>query len=174
MKKITKYKSFFTDEFFNEIQDYVNNILKTKSSLFATSLSWDQNLVKTSSLIARYELLQDDIEIYTKIKKEIEKNISYYVSTCTIHVLPHSSYITWHNDSHHDAALTIYLNDNWNENWGGFLMYEDDDIIKAIKPEKNLAVLQENHVNHCVTTVNIGANYRISLQLFLDKKKSIL
>lgn len=173
-KKITKFESLFSEELYLEVKEYVDDLFKTKSTLFTTNLFWDRDLKNTSTMIARYDFEKNDIEIYKKIKTEIEKRIPYYVNTCVLHVLPNLSYITWHSDPHYKAALTVYLNENWDNDWGGFLMYEEDNIIKAIKPEKNLAILQENHISHCVTTVNIGADYRLSLQFFLDNKKNIL
>ena len=70
--------------------------------------------------------------------------------------------------------LTIYLNEKWEDNWGGYLMYEDGNEIKAIKPEKNLGVLQKTPLMHCVTTTNIGAEYRMSLQFFMNKNKNVI
>ena len=53
-------------------------------------------------------------------------------------------------------------------------MHEENDEIKAIKPEYNLAVLQENGVSHCVSTLNVDADIRISMQVFLLKNKRLL
>jgi len=54
-------------------------------------------------------------------------------------------------------------------------MYKDDENISAIKPAKNLGVLQKTPINHCVSTINIGADYRVSLQFFLtDEKKNLM
>ena len=175
MEKVKKYNDFFSEELYSEIKTYVDKIMKDKKTSFTTSLSWQKELQSTSTLIARYDFEKDDIEIFKKIRREIEKKIPYYVTQGVLHVFPNLSYITWHPDMHCKAAFTVYLNEEWDSNWGGYLMYEENDEIKSIKPEKNLGVLQVTPVNHCVTTVNIGADYRISLQFFLtNEKKNIV
>jgi Rps23 Pro-64 3,4-dihydroxylase Tpa1-like proline 4-hydroxylase len=174
MSNVIKYPSFFSEDLYNEIKNYIDKLIKDKKASFNTNLAWDNELVSTSGLIARYEFEKEDIEMQKKIKKELEGKIPYFISKTVIHLLPPLSYITWHNDPHCKAALSIYLNEEWNSNWGGFLMYEEDENIYAIKPEKNLAVLQKTPLNHCVSTVNIGADYRVSLQFFLTNEKKTM
>ena len=175
MKNVTKYDSFFTDDLYKEITEYIKSIIKDKSTLFNTSLAWQDSLKGNSGLIARYEFGKNDMEILRKIKIESQKKIPYIISNVVLHLMPPLSYITWHDDSHVTAALTIYLNEIWDYDWGGYLMYKENNKIQAIKPEKNLGLLQITPVNHCVSTVNIGADYRISLQFFLtDEKKSLM
>ena len=77
------------------------------------------------------------------------------------------SYIPWHNDHHVNGALTVYLNNYWDINWGGYFMYKNqNNEINAIKPETNLGVLQLEGVEHSVSTVNVNAENRITLQTF--------
>jgi hypothetical protein len=82
--------------------------------------------------------------------------------------------VSRHTDSSFPNTYTILVNCNkfWDEDWGGYLMYENDnEQIECIKPKKNLGVLQQNNVKHCVSTINIGSEMRISLQIFLEKEK---
>ena len=174
MSKVEKYESFFTDETYTAVKNYIDNLIKNKSNSFTTSLSWEYGLKKSSALIGRYDFEKDDLPMFSKIKKEIESKIPFYVKSGVFHIFPNLSYIAWHSDPHCKAALTIYLNENWDEDWGGYLMYEENNEIKAVKPEKNLGVLQETPVNHSVSCINIGADYRISLQFFLTDKKKLM
>ena len=170
---VTQYKNILSDELYIELVEYVNKLIKDKPNNFTTSnLIWEENLRGNSTPISRYVFDKRDDDIAVKIKKEIEDKTEYFVENFCLHLWPNLSYITWHNDNHVKAALTLYLNENWNDNWGGFLMYLDttDTTIKAIKPEKNMGLLQENSVSHSVTTINIGADMRISLQFFLKEK----
>ena len=172
---ITRYDSFFSEEVFLDIKKHINDLMTNKSTAFMTSMSWQDGLKGNSGLIARYSFDSSDIGIYKSIRKEIESKTHFFVNTGVIHILPPLSYITWHSDPHCKAALTIYLNDKWNDDWGGYLMYNEKDEIKAIKPERNLGVLQQTPVNHCVSTVNVGADNRVSLQFFLtDVKKNMV
>ena len=116
-----------------ERKKYVDELLTNKSTAFLTSMSWQDGLKGSSGLIARYSFDSSDLSIYKNVRKEIEKKVPFFVNTGVIHILPPLSYITWHSDPHCKAALTIYLNDTWNEDWGGYLMYKENDEIKAIK-----------------------------------------
>jgi Rps23 Pro-64 3,4-dihydroxylase Tpa1-like proline 4-hydroxylase len=171
---VTKYTDILSEELYVELMEYINKLIKDRSNRFSTStLIWKEYLKGNSAPISRYDFLEEtDAVIVSKVGKEVEHKTGYLIEGFCLHLWPNLSYITWHNDGHVKAALTLYLNENWDKNWGGFLMYEDttDNTIKAIKPEKNMGLLQENSVVHSVTTINIGADVRISLQFFLKEK----
>jgi len=171
---VTKYTDILSDELYVELVEYINKLIKDRSNRFTTStLIWQEYLKGNSTPISRYDFFDTrDDAIVSKLRKEVEDKTGYLIESFCLHLWPNLSYITWHNDAHVKAALTLYLNENWDENWGGFLMYMDttDNTIKAIKPEKNMGLLQENGVVHSVTTINIGADMRISLQFFLKGK----
>lgn len=168
---VTKYKNILSEELYIELVEYINTLIKDKPHKFGTTnLLWENGLIENSASIVRYDFDISDILINKKIRKEIENKIPYMVKGFCLHLWPNLSYITWHNDYHVKGALTIYLNEKWDANWGGYLMYKENSEIKAIKPERNLGVLQENNVEHSVTTINIGAEQRISLQFFLEEK----
>lgn len=172
---VTTYENLLSDDLFSETLEYTKLLMIDKKDKFTSSLlNWDDSLKGNSVPILRYQFDLLDTTLMFKIKNEIEKKINYSFLGGALHLWPNSSYITWHNDYHADAALTIYLNEKWDKNWGGYLMYENGDKIEAIKPQKNLGVLQENRVNHSVTTINVGADLRISLQFFLTKKKKTI
>ena len=162
---ITKFSNILSIFLYEKTILYLDNLKKNKAILFSTSfLNWKNELIKNSAPILRYDFNENDIDIFYELKKEIEDKIPYIINTATFHLYPNLSYITWHDDHNYDAALTIFLNENWDEDWGGYLMYKENNEIKAIKPEKNMGVLQENSIEHCVTTNNIGAPIRTTLQ----------
>ena len=178
---INIYSNFLSEESVKVLDNKIEEILyKSDPNVpnFTTSLtSWKSQFQKSSTPIIRYVLNKNDDTTFQLLKKEIESKISYYINDMIIHFSPKLSYIPWHNDSHVAAALTIYLNKKWNTNWGGYFLYKLNDEIKAIIPEFNLGILQEggeNGLPHCVTTTNIDADLRISLQLFLTNKKKLL
>jgi hypothetical protein len=178
---INIYSNFLSEESIKQLDEKIENILyKSDPDVphFTTSLtSWSKYLQNSSTPIVRYVLNKNDDTIFQLLKKEIENKIPYYINDMVIHFSPKLSYIPWHNDGHVAAALTIYLNKNWDVNWGGYFLYKLNDEVKAIKPEFNLGILQEggeNGLPHCVTTTNIDADLRISLQLFLTNKKKLL
>ena len=178
---INVYKNFLSKETIEKLDNKIENILHNSNPdvpNFTTSLtSWPDNLKKSSTPIIRYVLNENDTDLFKTLKKEIENKISYYIDGIVIHISPKLSYIPWHNDGHVNAALTIYLNKEWDINWGGYFLYKENDEIKAIVPDFNLALLQQggaDGISHCVTTTNIDADLRITLQLFLTNKKKIM
>jgi Rps23 Pro-64 3,4-dihydroxylase Tpa1-like proline 4-hydroxylase len=171
---VKKFDDIFSEELYNEIYDFVTNVVLTKQKSLTTNRVWANNLVNNSTPIMRYVFDVDDKELFTKISKEIKNKTDYVIQGGLVHIFPKLSYITWHNDAHVQSAITIYLNKKWDENWGGIFLYREDDKITGIIPKKNLGILQTNGVEHCVTTTNIDADDRISLQFFIGKRKSVL
>jgi hypothetical protein len=178
---INIYSNFLSEDAIKKLDDKIEEILNNSDPNvpnFTTSLtSWTKYLQNNSTPIIRYVLNKNDDTLFQYLKKEIESKIPYYIDNMVIHFSPKLSYIPWHNDGYVIAALTIYLNKKWDINWGGYFLYRLNDEIKAIKPELNLGILQEGGdkgLPHCVTTTNIDADLRISLQLFLTNKKKLL
>ena len=81
-----------------------------------------------------------------------------------------NSGIAWHNDEGYEFGATFYLNQVWNRNWGGYYLYEEDDIIKAVKPKFNTLVINDKHEYHHVTQVSSAApEPRCTIQLWGKK-----
>lgn len=172
---LQKIENFLSEELFTELTEHVKKLNADKNTIFKSNTNrWESSLLDNSTPILIYSLGETDVDIFFKLKKEIEKQISFVVSGINIYQWPKLSYLPWHTDEGYKAALTLYLNEVWNPNWGGYFMYEMDGEIKAIRPERNLAVLQQGGVPHCVNTVNINAPMRCSLQIFLTASKSLV
>jgi Rps23 Pro-64 3,4-dihydroxylase Tpa1-like proline 4-hydroxylase len=174
---IIKYNDFLSEDLLNLIDNKIKDIFnqKTERAMFSSSIShWSEYLKSSSTPILRYVMDESDTNLVNSLKKEIEKQIPYYVDGIVIHIFPKLSYIPWHDDVGHAAALTIYVNQKWEPNWGGLFMYKTDDIITAIQPERNLAILQKGGLTHCVSTTNIDSDFRISIQCFLKNEKKLL
>ena len=79
------------------------------------------------------------------------------------------SYIPWHNDGHRGTAVTVYLNDSWDRDWGGLFLYEGSsrDDIRAVVPHFNCGLRNSRHLQHATTLVALDApEPRFTLQLF--------
>ena len=172
---ITQYESFLSEELFLEVQTFVKELITDNKKPLSTSFGlWQKELINASTPILRYMFNSDEVELFQKIKKEVEIKIPYRVTNIVVHMMPKLSYITWHDDHHVKAALSLYLNETWDPNWGGVFMYKIDNKICAVEPKRNLGVFQYGGTKHCVTTVNMDAEYRLSLQFFLEKEKQII
>lgn len=80
-------------------------------------------------------------------------------------------FIPWHDDGNHLFSVTVYLNELWDKDWAGHLLYEKNgpENIAAVLPSFNKAVLFRPPVNHCVVMPNINAPLRRTLQLFFGQ-----
>lgn len=78
------------------------------------------------------------------------------------------SQINWHNDNGKNAAITIYLNEEWNENLGGFFCWKDESNNRhLIIPEFNTGVLIRGNPQHHVSLINPFAPTRKTLQIWI-------
>jgi Rps23 Pro-64 3,4-dihydroxylase Tpa1-like proline 4-hydroxylase len=170
---IQKFDNFFDEELFEEVIFFIKTIMNSKQSKLTTNRTWGEGLISHSSPIIRYQFDNNDTDLFNKIKEVVSKKTEYYITEGVFHIFPKLAYIPWHNDTHCEQALTIYLNEDWDENWGGIFLYKKDNEIMGIVPHKNLGILLEAGTGHCVTTTNINAEDRISLQFFLTKKRRL-
>ena len=78
------------------------------------------------------------------------------------------SFIPWHNDGHVSNAGTLYINKDWEKDWGGAYLYECNEGIKVLYPKNNRMVLQNNHTPHSTSIVSKNAPVRITIQIFFN------
>jgi hypothetical protein len=175
MEQVITYENFLNQELFLELKEYIDKLKSNNLTTFTTSTTvWPEGNRMYSTPILRFILSDNNKELHEKIVRVIKEKTGYYGGPIVIHLWPPLSYLSWHEDTHVKAAFTLYLNDRWDENWGGYLMYKDEnEQIKGIAPKKNLGILQKNKVSHCVSTINVGSEMRISLQIFLEKEKQL-
>jgi len=155
-----------SNELFEACDDYSNNAINDKSKLITNSL-WDSDLVRESSEVFISKLDIKNI-LYEKITNEIKKHITFKYRACNVSFFfwPKNSYLAWHYDLYRAGAVTIYLNDDWQINDGGLYLYKNDDIINAVVPEKNLAIITDYKVFHGISSV-VENKIRRTIQIFL-------
>jgi hypothetical protein len=122
------------------------------------------------------------------------KNPIYYelANRGKLDYLPHSSSaifyigystscVNWHPDYADYDAMSIYLNKEWDSNWGGWFAWTEEN--KGVdeygynpkqgqfySPQYNTAVHSTEREWHCTTPLSTTAPPRISIQLFFSKK----
>lgn len=110
-----------------------------------------------------------------EIKSQITNLIAPYISDveCDIstwfNVWQYNSGISKHNDHGYVFAMTIYLNEYWDVDWGGNFLYYDEEIDwngpekkylsdhenwKVVIPEMGTAVLNNSSTLHLVTPLS--------------------
>ena len=148
-----------------------NTDIFTSANLVTSTTFWGQNIIEYSKDVLIYELpkeskefelLKSDINLVNN-KNRIESILYYYWKP--------GSYIPWHSDSIYSSALTIYLNKEWNYNWGGLFQYFDGDDIISVTPKYNMGVYQESTLPHSTTITNKDTAIRKTIQVFFNKEK---
>jgi hypothetical protein len=75
------------------------------------------------------------------------------------------SYIKWHVDkgykSMYNKGFTLYMNNDWDRDWGGQLLYGDN---KFIAPKPNRCVIIDRTVPHAVARTHETAPFRVTVQ----------
>ena len=174
MSSVIVEENFLSPTLFSECQELAYSIPYLKESKFRSSYGWDKDLSRQSSPVLVYDLGSENKELFDKIRKEIRSKTELFLEDILIQYWSKLSYLDWHSDAVYSSALTVYLNKEWKPQWGGYFLYRDKKEIKGIIPKPNLAIAQPGGVPHCVTTVNIDSDIRISLQAFLSNNSKLL
>jgi len=137
-----------------------------------TNLGRQSVLQRKSSQVAIFNL--SDTDFHSTLIKIYEKHIGtkdciFNMTYCIWH---NGSYIPFHVDSYNDVyyGSTIYLNDNWDKNYGGLYIYEDKDTLKAICPKYNLGIINSSKLLHATSIISNDAPLRETIQFFITKK----
>ena len=166
------------EELFQKCKEELKS--KFKERCWASSLvTWQPQLkqgISGSCMVANVsdelgELIHEEIRPYLP-KHEIIR--------CNFHLWQPLSGIAEHNDGHRNFGATIYLNEEWPPNAGGWFVWEDEEtrqsgIYKAIIPTRNMMVLNDNHEKHWVTSIAATPpDNRCSIQIWCFDKHDMI
>jgi len=159
--------NILSNELFESCDEHSNNAIEDKSKLITNRL-WDAEIVNESSDVFISQLDTQNT-LHKRISDEIKKYIPFKYKTCKVsfYFWTKNSYIPWHYDLNRSGAITIYLNADWHMNDGGLYLYKNDDIINAVVPEKNLAVISDYKTFHGTSSV-VENKIRRTIQIFLS------
>lgn len=165
--KVTEYKSFLSDQLYDECWKYSTDVLARRDASFFTNSTWAPDIVHDSGVVLVHPL-QYQSTLYNAIKQTVSSKAGIDVGNNQIlfYYWPAYSYIPWHNDDHVNAGITIYLNPMWNRNNGGLFLYESNQGIRGIVPEPNKCVTQQGGVPHATTPVMPRGGMRHTIQLW--------
>lgn len=162
-------ENFLEEDLYNACFQYSIQTLTSTDSSFRTNHSWNSDVVNDSNVVLvhtlnstniLYALINDTVK--TKFKTTSIKSIFFYYWM-------QGSHIPWHDDGGHAGAITIYLNGEWNENWGGAFLYKDtgNDTITGIYPKQNRAIQLTRPLQHTVVPTTKNSDVRFTIQIFV-------
>ena len=150
-----------------EISKYAGGLKRHRTNL----TSWPSGVVGSSGTILVFDI-ENDSELFAKLKTALLPMVGQEFESkkwiFTYAVGSYISFIPWHGDDKHLRSMTIYLNEVWDKNWGGYFLYESEDGIRAELPTFNKGILFTPPLQHSTTMPTLNAPLRLSLQLFVN------
>ena len=151
----------------SEISNCAGDVKKHRTNL----TSWPSNVVGSSGTILIFDI-ENDSELFSKLKTALLPIVGQEFEgkkwIFTFALGSYLSFIPWHGDDKHLKSMTIYLNETWDANWGGYFLYESEDGIRAEAPTFNKGILFTPPLQHSTTIPSLNAPLRMSLQLFVN------
>jgi hypothetical protein len=173
-KELHVIESVFSQQELEFIDEYCSYDLEGLGE--SHRVGWDKRLTAGMSgdiNITRIDSKMDE-ELFELIVSKCFDAYSIKLNrdNCTIQYYESQakSGINWHDDGDRAGAITIYLTENWNRDYGGlfsFCMNEDDGVYTSILPQRNTMLLQKGGVDHGVTQTTDNAPIRRSLQIWI-------
>lgn len=168
---INFYTNVLQEELAKEL--YVDSMTTLRSSLpiWRSNFAWGEEVIQDSNtvLIRDFTAPQAAKVLTPLFEKGIITHKTWKVMN---YIWLPQSYIPWHTDSEYTEAITIYLNPEWNVNFGGIYLYSDQKSphINGWIPAFNTAVKNDSSVLHSTSLLSAAAYPRVTLQLFSKTK----
>jgi len=178
-KAIAIYDDLFTDEEFRTIQNWA---VGQSADLTRDDRDWSIyiKLDFKECLMSRMWLTDDgDLPPEAELFVERVRSTSFVEDDASILLGVYrwqpGSGMGEHNDGHTETAITYYVNDAWEKNWFGDLVFYETPTTdsagfgRAVAPLPNRLVINKNTISHKVTYSSSLSVERISVQAFVVK-----
>lgn len=162
------FQDFLPKDEYKRIHDAV---IKERKKLFfeKAGMTWSKSLYKNLEQPDRIKIDKSFFSRYKNILGNLPYvHIDVNKISFTIHSMKNKSGINWHSDKCHDFAVTLYLNNKWNMNWGGEFMYQHEGDFNYIPIVGNSVVIIKPPMMHKVNTVLSPIIPRLSIQSFIS------
>jgi len=166
---------FVLENFINP--EFIDNVLKENQELiyedvWKSNLGWQYDIVSSTGLVLIRSLsnLQKEQLLLALRNARIISPDDQIELDALAYVWHKLSYIPWHSDKEYNDevryAATLYLNRQWNDDWGGLFLYKKDKKIFAEAPAFNKLVFNDNNYEHATSILSTQAPCRYTIQLF--------
>lgn len=162
--------------------DFIHAILKENSELmyenvWKSNLGWQNEIVAPTGVVLIRSL--SDIQSHTIQEALYASGLAQKGQIedfeAQVYLWHKLSFIPWHNDKYEDDkvrfAASLYLNPEWNEDWGGLFLYKFENQILAESPIFNKLVFNDHNYAHSTSILSVDAPLRQSIQLFWKNKE---
>ena len=138
----------------------------SKNCWQSSSVTWDAGT--REGVLGSCIITPVSDNIHQLLEQELKSSLPKYTELiCQYYIWQPQSGIAWHNDGGDRRRLfgaTLYLNEQWHPNNGGWFIWEDADGYHTILPKKKFLVLNDNYQYHCVTPVSL--DFRCTIQIW--------
>jgi|TARA_R110001592_G_scaffold11657_10_gene57201 hypothetical protein len=160
---IIKY-GVLTEEVLLDCENFLENSLG--ENVWAVSeLFWDDSL--KIGVTGNVTMTNLPAELRHSVLRCIDPHVLPYAKAeVQLYVWHKNSGISMHDDNGR-YGCTIYLNREWDINWGGIFIWNDGEELRALNPTYNMMVLNAENEDHMVTMVSpYSDDFRYSLQIW--------
>ena len=179
MSKITVINKFFNQEWQEKVKAFL--FVQTHAAVWTTNHDYFPNHLVSGIGVMLVSMIpppfDEELLEYMMQQGYFKRRPSFFHGL--LYQGRAASFTHWHKDTKLDwsgterSGCSIYLNDEWDENWGGWFCWKEKDEDKTahmVCPEWNKAVILSSDVLHCTTPVNTAATKpRYSIQLFFER-----
>jgi hypothetical protein len=160
-------KDIFTPQEIYTLYKYISNPVN-ESKWSINKHFWEEGIQNKSLGVVNILRLEGPIRdmIENNLKKYLEPGEQFqYIQYYEWNQL---SQINWHSDYGKKAAITVYLNEIWNPNDGGFFCWqENNEKAHMIIPQFNTGVVVRGNPPHHVSLISPLAPVRRTLQIWI-------
>jgi Rps23 Pro-64 3,4-dihydroxylase Tpa1-like proline 4-hydroxylase len=165
--KFFYFQNFLPEDEYKRIHKAVIGARK-KFTFEKVGRTWDKFLYQNLEEPTRINTENGFFSRYQKILGNLPyAHIDVNKMKFIIHSMGNKSGINWHADEGHNFAITLYLNNRWNFNWGGEFMYQHEGEFNFIPIVGNSVVIIKAPLIHKVNTVLSPIIPRLSIQSFV-------
>ena len=170
MKIINNFLSnVFIDKIINENKELLY------SDVWRSSLGWQKEIIGSCGTVLIRDLNAEDKNLLKEalIAHNLILESENIELEAQAYLWNRLSYIPWHSDKDDDDstryAATLYLNNDWDDNWGGLFLYKKEGKIFGESPRYNKFVFNDKNYEHSTTILGTDAPIRQTIQLFWKK-----
>lgn len=167
-KDIEIFEDFLPSTDLELLLKEIKKVWEDEDYLCRTSYNyWNSDIIRDSAMVIIHDFKKGS-KVHDLINKACNEQLNMPApEQIQMHNFPPFSYIPWHTDRHVDNAATLYLNEEWNKNWGGAYLYKDNTGgVGALYPTSNRLLLQYNGIEHSTTMTTSSAPLRTTIQMF--------